>query len=163
MKLPAKYLEARRALAMATRVDEVKKIRDKLVAMEVYAYQPKDAELIGFATEMRERAERRVGELMAEDRKKGSSRKVREVRPVQVAAKNAGPLSTRVLRKRRRSPTKASTSTSPTAHARRRRRRRSNSRPIWRARSKSRWRPSLIAKRSLNRHELNGTPPSAFR
>jgi hypothetical protein len=97
MKLPAKYLEARRALAMATRVDEVKKIPTSC-AMEVYAYQAKDAELIGFTTEMRERAERRVGELMAEDRKKGSSRKVREVRPVQVAAKNAGPLSTRVLR-----------------------------------------------------------------
>lgn len=69
--LPQTYLEARRALAKAARIDEVKKIRDKSIAMEVYAHQAQDSELLGFATEMRKRAERRIGELMEEMRQAG--------------------------------------------------------------------------------------------
>ena len=64
MKLPAQYQAARRALAQALHIVEVKDIRDKAVAIEVYAYQAKDAQLAGDAVELRKRATRRIGELM---------------------------------------------------------------------------------------------------
>lgn len=90
MKLPERYSAARKALAACVKIDEVKSIRDKAMAMETYAFQAKDGQLIAEATEIKMRATRRIGEMMAEQkatgvRAKGGQRKRGPDTPITLA------------------------------------------------------------------------------
>lgn len=66
-----RYDAACRALAEAKAVDEVQELRSKADAMRVYAMQANNKTLEVDAAEIRIRAERRLGELIAEQKSAG--------------------------------------------------------------------------------------------
>jgi N6-adenosine-specific RNA methylase IME4 len=65
------YETASRALAACRTVDEVKTWHDKAAALQEYARRAKDGTLIAEAVEVRELAERRLGEVIAEHKGAG--------------------------------------------------------------------------------------------
>ena len=60
------YEAARYALQQAVSIDDVKTIRDKAAALSEYARQAQDTTLLDLVSALKVRAERKVGELLAE-------------------------------------------------------------------------------------------------
>ena len=67
-----KYDKARQALEEAKNFDEVKDIRDKAEAMKAYAKQANDKEMVMWASEIKVRAERKLGAMLIESAENGT-------------------------------------------------------------------------------------------
>ncbi len=81
-----RYDAARKALAAAHRVDEVKRIHDKATALLAYAKQAGDYELQNKAAEIRILAERRAGELLTDLHATGQRQGKESGRPAKVSS-----------------------------------------------------------------------------
>ena len=57
-------------MAAASRIDEIKAIKDKAIALELYGRQVKDKDIENWAAEIKLRASRRLGEISLELPKK---------------------------------------------------------------------------------------------
>jgi len=79
------YVRARAALAEATRVDEVLPLRDAMEHVKLHARQVQDRALLADATEIQNRAERKLGELIREAETAGL---IRPGRPRKASAEN---------------------------------------------------------------------------
>jgi len=69
------------AIAECHAIDEVKDIRDKAMALELYAKQARNTEAERKASEIRLRAERRTGELLKELARGDAGRPIKEIVP----------------------------------------------------------------------------------
>ena len=79
-----------RAIAEAHQVDEVKDIRDKAMAIEIYSRQAKNTEAELKACEIRLRAERRAGQLLSEmEKAKGTAGMGRPIKQLGASAREA--------------------------------------------------------------------------
>jgi hypothetical protein len=86
------YDVACQALAKARSVDEVKDIRDKSDAMRHYARQAKNKDLEIDAAEIRIRAERRLGEMLLEQKESdGFNTGAKGIGPIAVPQENRNP------------------------------------------------------------------------
>jgi hypothetical protein len=86
-----RYDAARKAIAAAHRVDEVKQIRDKAEAVRVYAKQARDLEMQNMAAEIRLRAERRAGQLLVEMQRTGQRQAKDRGRPKKLSGTSTLP------------------------------------------------------------------------
>lgn len=90
------WKNARKALAHALTVDEVKDIRDKAEAVRAYAQMARDRQMEADAAELRARAERRLGVMISDMKDKGEIREGRhpkngsETEPFPVTLKELG-------------------------------------------------------------------------
>ena len=86
-----RYDAARKALAAAHRVDEVKRIHDKATALLAYARQAGDLTLQNQAAEIRILSERRAGQLLVEMNDTGQRQAKRNGRPRKVSSSTTLP------------------------------------------------------------------------